>query len=133
MKSNVESEIMNTVKTTIQDHKMLAGIKDLIIAFSAGPDSVCLLDIVKNLYPDLTVHLVYINHGLRPVKYTQAEEDLTKKYAAKYKCKYSVVKIKVKKTKFGTEAAARAERYKVFLKVMKKTNSDRIALGHNLD
>ncbi len=133
MKTIWESEFFRTITSTIQEHNMLKGIQNLIIAFSAGPDSVCLLDVLKKLYPNLKMYLVYVNHGLRPAKYTRVEENLTKKYAAKYNCNYKIIKIKIKKTKYGPEATARIERYKAFLQVMKKTGCSRIAQGHNLD
>lgn len=113
---------------------MLAGVKKLIISFSSGPDSVCLLDILYTLYADtITFHLVYINHGLRPKKYLTIEQKLTKTYASQYHVDHTIIKINVTKGKTGIEAAARQMRYKTLLNHMKKIGAQRIALGHNLD
>lgn len=128
-----KTDLLKNVRNTVNEHEMLKGVKALIIAFSAGPDSVCLLDVIRELYPDINIHMIYINHGLRSAKETRIEENLTKKYAKKFKCSCKIVKIKIKKTKLGTEAAARAERYKAFMRIMQETGCKRIALGHNLD
>ncbi len=126
--------LIDKVKTTIKTHNMLDGVNKVIIAFSSGPDSVCLLDILHRLYADkITFHLVYVNHGLRPKKYLAIEERLTKTYASRYHVDYSIIKINVKKSKIGIEAAARQMRYKTLLNHMKKIGAQRIALGHNLD
>ncbi|UCG91873.1 MAG: tRNA lysidine(34) synthetase TilS [candidate division WOR-3 bacterium] len=126
--------LIEKVKTTIETNDMLQGVNKVIIAFSSGPDSVCLLDILHRLYTDkIRFHLVYINHGLRPKKYLNNEEKLTKTYATRYHVDYSIIRVNVKKSKIGIEAAARQMRYKTLLNHMKEISAQRIALGHNLD
>jgi len=134
MKKNFHRSLIEKVKTTIETDKMLTGVKKAIIAFSSGPDSVCLLDVLHTFYADkITFHLVYINHGLRPKKYLKIEENLTKTYALKCNINYSIIDINIKRGKTGIEAAAREMRYKALLNHMKKIGAQRIALGHNLD
>lgn len=113
---------------------MLKGVKKVLIAFSAGPDSVCLLNALHHLYRNkLKFCLAYVNHGLRPLKVMNFEENLTKEYAQKYKLAYKLLKVKVPQTKLGIEAKAREERYKALLAYMNKIGAQRIVLGHNLD
>jgi len=134
MKQNIREKISTEVQNTIEEHNMLKQVKKLVIAFSSGPDSVCLLNVLHTLYGDkIDFHLVYVNHGLRPQKYLKIEEDLTREYALKYNSKYRVINIKVKKKKIGLEAAARELRYSALLNYMNKINAQRIAIGHNLD
>ncbi|MEO0143188.1 MAG: ATP-binding protein, partial [candidate division WOR-3 bacterium] len=67
MKRNLVKDIVSEVKDTIEKYSMFEDVNRAVIGFSAGPDSVCLLDILKKLYGEkIDFHLVYINHGLRP-------------------------------------------------------------------
>jgi tRNA(Ile)-lysidine synthase len=126
--------LIEKVKATIEAHNMLKGVDKLIIAFSSGPDSVCLLDTLHRLYgKKIDLCLVYVNHGLRSKRILESEENLARKYASKYGCEYKVIKVKIKKKKIGLEAAAREKRYSVLLDYLKKVNAQYIALGHNLD
>lgn len=133
MKSDVR-EVLPTVHKTIETYGMLKHVKTLLLAFSAGPDSVCLLDILHRLYGKrIVLHLVYVNHGLRPKKCITRELNLVKRFAQEYDVGYAIVPVLIKKTKTGLEAAAREKRYAALLKTMKKIGAQRIALGHNCD
>ena len=113
---------------------MFKSVKRVVIAFSSGPDSVCLLDTLFNFYHDkIDFHLVYLNHGLRPQEYLSKEEALTKKYAMKYNIKYKIIPLKVSRTNLGSEGTARQMRHKVLCKYLRRINGQVIALGHNLD
>lgn len=113
---------------------MLKGVKKMVIAFSSGPDSVCLLDVLYSLYgKKIEFRIVYINHGLRPQRYLKKEELLTQKYAAQYNIKYKIIPVKVKKKRVGIEAAAREQRYHALMRYMNRVNAQRVCLGHNAD
>lgn len=127
-------KVLQTVQKTIETYNMLTQVKRLLLGFSAGPDSVCLLDVLHRLYSNrIVLHLLYVNHGLRPKKYIAHELDLVKQFAQKYSVDYDIVPVLIKKTKTGLEAAAREKRYAVLLNTMKKIGAQRIALGHNSD
>lgn len=122
------------VQDTIETHGMLEGSHRVLVAFSGGPDSVCLLDVLYRLYRTrFDLCLVYINHGLRPSRILQREERMVKDYARDYDIPYKIIRVKVKKGKIGLEAAARQERYAALHRCMQDLDADRIALGHNLD
>ncbi len=132
--SGIKEKVVREAQKTIEKYQMFQGAKKLVIAFSSGPDSVCLLDVLHTLYGErVEFHLVYVNHGLRPQKYLQREEDLTKRYALKYNISHTVRRIQVRKRKIGIEAAAREMRYDALLKYMDEINAKRIVLGHNCD
>lgn len=134
MGTDLKQTIINSVKKTVQEYDMFKGIERAIIAFSSGPDSVCLLDTLYNLYHNkIEFILVYVNHGLRKQEYLKKEEFLTEKYALKYNIKHKIIKLKLHKTKLGKEATARKMRYKALIKHMKQINGQAIVLGHNLD
>lgn len=113
---------------------MLLNVKKMVVAFSSGPDSVCLLDTLYQLYGQrIEIFIVYINHRLRQSNIIKKEIALTKWYAKQYKAKHKIIEIKVKKGKDGLEATARDERYSALLIHAKNIGAQRIALGHNLD
>jgi len=131
---NIVKQVLTTVENTIKKYKMFDGVDCAVIAFSSGPDSVCLLDVLHRIYGGkINFHLVYINHGLRAPESLNKEERLTKRYAEKYNLDYKIIKIKVKKTGTGIEDAARRKRYDVLLDYMEATDCRRIVLGHNCD
>jgi tRNA(Ile)-lysidine synthase len=130
----MREKLLKKVQKTIEKHTMLRGVTKVLIAFSSGPDSVCLLDVLNTLYGHkIEFHLIYVNHGLRSQRVLKFEENLTKIYASNYAINYKITTIKVRKKKVGIEAAAREERYHRLLHYMKKIDAQRIVLGHNLD
>ncbi len=134
MKKVCSENILGQIKETIEGARLLKGIKKAIIAFSAGPDSVCLLDTLHTLYSKkIEFFLVYVNHHLRPEKATRYEEELTGFYARRYNLNYKIIDIKVKKSRLGIEAEARRARYHSLVQYQKKIGAQVIFLGHNLD
>ena len=126
--------LADKVRATVEQYHMFDNVSKAIIAFSAGPDSVCLLDTLHGLYGEaVDFEIVYVNHGLRSGKALKREEKLTEDYATRYKIRYKILNIKVRKRKEGVEAAARAARYRALSRYQSKTGADRIVLGHNLD
>jgi len=134
MKSGIREKVLGETKKTIERHHMLKGVKKMVIAFSSGPDSVCLLDVLQMLYGKrIEFRLVYVNHGLRPQRNLKEEENLTKKYASQYNVRYKIIPVNVKKKKVGIEAAAREKRYHALFNYMNRINAQRVCLGHNAD
>jgi tRNA(Ile)-lysidine synthase len=134
MTSRVVQKLRENVTTAVEQHRMFDNVKKAIIAFSAGPDSVCLLDVLHSRFAEMIgFELVYVNHGLRSRSVLAHEEELTRDYAAHYGMRYKIIAITVKKAKEGIEASARAARYRALLDQMNKTGAERIVLGHNLD
>jgi tRNA(Ile)-lysidine synthase len=126
--------LIDNVRKCVKEHGMLDNVKKAIIAFSAGPDSVCLLDALQSLFgASIEFELVYVDHGLRSRRAIAREERMTKEYAARYRIRSEIIKIKVAKSKLGIEATARMARQRVLLKYAKRTRAQRIVLGHNLD
>jgi len=126
--------LIRRVEATISEHRLFDNVSRAIIAFSAGPDSVCLLDVLHNLYgPKVEFELVYVNHGLRPEKALRREEAKVRTYAARYRAEYKILNVKVSKKRLGIEGSARVARYSALQTYLRITGSQRIVLGHNLD
>ncbi|MGB9720884.1 MAG: tRNA lysidine(34) synthetase TilS [bacterium] len=134
MLSEFADNFLNQIKKTIKQSNMFIRVNKAVIGFSGGPDSVCLLDVLRSIYGSkMDFSLVYVNHGLRQEDILRAEENLTRYYAKKYKCGYKIIKIRIPKTGKGIEAEARERRYAVLIAYAEKISARRIVLGHNLD
>ena len=134
MRSKIDEELLDRVKATIDEHRLFDGVSKAVIAFSAGPDSVCLLDVIHRLYgAAMDLELVYVNHGLRSQKVLREEEHAVRRYAARYSVSYKVLKVSVRDRALGVEGAARQVRYAALETQRAKTGAQRIVLGHNLD
>ena len=134
MSAKAAQKLIEDVRKTAVEHRMFHDVKKAVIAFSAGPDSVCLLDVLSVLFgKKVEFELAYVNHGLRSRNILRREEQMVKKYAARYGLKSTILRIKITKQKVGIEAAARMLRYRVLGEYLEKTNAQRVVLGHNLD
>lgn len=130
----VVQKLRANVRRTIEQYQMFENVRKVIIGFSTGPDSVCLLDALHHLLSgEIELEIVYVNHGLRSKSVLGREEQLLRRYAARYGLNSNIVTVKVVNKGEGPEAAARAARYTALLGHMKKISAQRIVLGHNLD
>ncbi len=134
MDVRIVESVRRRVERTIAEHRMLDGVTKAMISFSAGPDSVCMLDVLHSIFAgQIEFELVYVNHGLRPSINLLREERMTQEYAARYATKCKILRVKVQKRKEGIEASARAARYRALNRHFARTGMQRIVLGHNLD
>ncbi len=129
------------VLKTIVQFKLIESGDKIVIGVSGGPDSMCLLNILKDIMSDETnklsfsICVAHVNHGIRE----EAEEET--KYVQDY-CKKNNIPIYIKRidvpkmareNKIGLEEAGRNARYKFFEEVVQETNSNKIAIAHNLN
>ncbi len=121
---------------TIKKNKLLKKGDRIVLAVSGGADSMCMLRLFCEIRCDwdLTLNVVHLNHGFRG-----EESDSDAKYVEK-KCKewgvglhsfYLDIQSMAKSENLGFEDVARRERYRLFFEVMKKTNSQKIAVAQN--
>ena len=109
----------------------------ILIAFSGGPDSVFLYNLLNFLKEEylLEISLVYINHNLRK----DVEDDLkfVKNFSEENEVPLYIESVDVRKyatdNKKSIELSARELRYEAVEKVMQNINYDKVATGHNLD
>ena len=109
----------------------------ILIAFSGGPDSVFLYNLLNFLKEEyfLEISLIYINHNLRK----DVEDDLkfVKNFSEENEVPLYVESVDVRKyateNKKSIELSARELRYEAIEKVLQNINYDKIATGHNLD
>lgn len=114
---------------------MLRGGETVLTAVSGGADSVALADVLVSLVPelDLKVHLVHVNHGLRPE--ADAEQLSVERLAGDLGVPCHVERVTVLREPpwEGLEAEARRARYGAFRAVAERIGAQRIATAHTAD
>ena len=130
-------EMLEKVKKTISKHRLLTVGERVIVGFSGGVDSLCLLHILKNLAEyDLELWALYINHSLRPAENLQEESllyDLGDKWGIRVK-EYTVnIPERLKEKPQSIQLLAREERYKIFNSFREEINACKVALAHHCD
>ena len=128
------------MKKKVEELKKSALIKKnekILIAFSGGPDSVFLYNLLFFLkeYYSIEISLIYVNHNLRE----DVENDLNfvEEFSKENNVPLYIESVDVRKyaaeNKKSIELAARELRYEAIEKVLQNLNYDKIATGHNLD
>ena len=106
----LKEQVLNTIKK----YDLINENDKIICGVSGGPDSICMLDILKDLKEELKFELIvcHVNH----IKYYVKRIDV-KKYADN--------------NKQGTEEAGRNVRYEFFEEILQKEGANKIAIAHN--
>ncbi len=121
----------------LQEHNLIQTSKQtIIIAVSGGSDSVALLHILSDLYPENPRIAVFIDHGLRPLE-TPAEKTLVEALTVSCSATFITLAVDVageqKERKCSIEEAARHLRYQALEKVREQYKGQYIAVGHTSD
>ncbi|MEW6053860.1 MAG: tRNA lysidine(34) synthetase TilS [Nitrospirota bacterium] len=130
--------LANKITATIKKFSMLSGGETVLAGLSGGPDSVCMLHILNGLREryKLTLHAVYIDHGLRPGETVQ-EREFCKKLCDSLNLQFVAKSVEVKsfaKTQgLNMQEAARQLRYATYDETAYELRADRISLGHTAD
>lgn len=121
-----------------QRNAILVKKDKIVIGVSGGPDSLCLLHLLKNLAPRfaLTLTVAHLNHRLRGDD-AQADEDFVRKIAADWHLPlfaetHNVAELAAQR-KQSVEEAARQVRYAFLWRVAAQVGANKIAVGHNAD
>ena len=131
-------DLINKVSATIKKYSMLSEKEKILVGFSGGPDSVCLLYILNNLKDKfmLDLHAVYIDHTMRPEETPEEIEFcelLCKRLNVAFLTKSIDVKAYAKEQGLNRQEAARKLRYRIFEETAYEINAHKIALGHIAD
>lgn len=129
--NNLENRILNTIKK----HNMIKPNTKVLVACSAGPDSMSLLHILHKYKEKLNITLgaVCIDHGIRLQGW--AEVELLKEYCKKndlnFHSFYDDVPRRSEEKKLSVETAGRQVRYGAFNYLVENFEYDYVALGHH--
>ncbi len=129
--------MIEKVKETIKKYNLIENGDRLVLGVSGGPDSITMLDILKNIKNsgelNFEIVVAHINHMIRTE--STDDEQYVENYCKKNGIKFYLKRIDVNEyannNKMGTEEAGRKIRYEFFDEVMKVTNSNKIAIAHN--
>ncbi len=129
--------ILETVKRTIADYKMVVSGNAVLVGVSGGPDSVALLHILQNLTSEygLRLAVAHLNHGLRKEADDEANFVATLSAGLGLACyikKEDVFRFR-HLSRLSLEEAARMRRYAFYGDIANRHHFDKVALGHQAD
>ena len=125
------------VLDTIKKYNLIEQNDKIICAVSGGPDSICMLDILRRIKEekkiDFEIIVCHVNHLIR--EEATDDEQYVENYCSKYQIPFFSKKIDVKRlaeqNKQGTEEAGRNVRYAFFEEIYQKEKATKIAIAHN--
>jgi len=129
-------DMLEKVKKTILEHKLITQGDKVLVALSGGADSVCLLVCLLALADalNLSVSAAHVNHGLRGQDADRDEEFVRslcdERGVPLYVHRADVSQV-AKERKVGLEEAGRYVRYSFFDDLMKEHGFDKIATAHH--
>ena len=134
MRKNLEDDCYNKVTKTIKKYNLIKNGDKIVVGVSGGPDSICLLDILRKIKnPTFNIIVAHINHMIR--EEADEDENFVKEYCNKNNIQFYSKSIDVQKiannNKISTEEAGRNARYEFFDEILKKTGGNKIAIAHN--
>ena len=131
--------MQDKVITFIEQHTLLAKSGTLVVAFSGGADSLCLLHLLYTLcgpqkqYPTVRLHVAHLNHQLRGAASTQEAEAIAH-LAAAWDIPYTIgtadVPALALRERRSLEDAGRIARYRFLREV---AHGQPIAVAHHQD
>jgi tRNA(Ile)-lysidine synthase len=130
----MEETVIERVLETITRYNMLPRASHVTVAVSGGPDSVCLLEVLRQMAPrfELKLSVAHFNHRLRGAA-SHEDEQFVAKLAARCGLRCYCASANVARSKDNLEQAARRARRTFFAELIRKGYTDRIALGHTRD
>jgi tRNA(Ile)-lysidine synthase len=133
-----KSPLVKSVLKVIQSQGLVRTGETLVVGVSGGPDSVCLLHLLRELQEPLEIrlHVAHLNHGLRG-----SEADADAEYVAELARSLGLPAtiqrqdVAAYRERHGgsLEEAAREVRYGFFARVAQSLGGDRVAVGHTAD
>ncbi|MCL6590336.1 MAG: tRNA lysidine(34) synthetase TilS [Firmicutes bacterium] len=129
--------MLEKVRATIEKHQLLTGGERIIVGFSGGVDSVCLLHLLWGMTDyRLELWAVYINYGLRPAENLE-EVKLLKRLGGEWGIKTKIHRVnlpeRLKQKPQSLQLLAREERFRFFKAFQAEIQAAKIALAHHQD
>lgn len=131
--------IKEKVEKTILKYDLIENGDKIILGVSGGPDSMCMLNILKGLQNtnlkklNYEIIVAHVNHMIREeaIEDEKYVEDYCKKNNIEFYSKSIDIPKIVNTKKIGEEEAGRIARYEFFDELLEKTKANKIAIAHN--
>jgi tRNA(Ile)-lysidine synthase len=126
------------VRRAIEQYRLLMPGETVTVGVSGGPDSLCLLHVLRQLAPDLSLklHVAHLNHQMRGEE-ADADADFVGELAAAWGLPATIASVDVPELarlhKLAPEEAARRARYAFLTRAANQIGARTIAVAHNAD
>lgn len=129
---------MDRVLEYIQENQMIEAGDKIIVGVSGGPDSVCLLFLLKRYKKmlDISLAVVHMEHGIRGKESAEDAafvENLCRDWEIPFFLYRKDVPKLSREWKCSEEEAGRRVRYEAFEEVRERIGAEKIAVAHNQD
>lgn len=121
--------LYETIKSTLQEEHLLTPDQAVLVAFSGGSDSLCLLDCLRELGYEL--HAAHLDHQLRASSGEEAEA--ARALANQMGVACTVGRETIESEGSSLEHSARRARYQFLCRVAHEEGLKAIATGHTAD
>lgn len=131
-------DVARQVRETIEREKLLTFGDTVVVGVSGGPDSLCLLHILRALSPELSLTLIvaHLHHGLRGDE-ADADAEFVRQLAADWglPCEigHADVPALARRYRLAIEETARRARYAFLGQVARRARAPVVAVAHNAD
>jgi tRNA(Ile)-lysidine synthase len=128
--------LINKVKEYIETNSMFSKGDSIVVALSGGPDSICMLHILKELEEEycLKLYAAHVNHCLRGAE-SDEDEEYSRSFCKALNIPFYSTRVDIQKYSkekgISCEMAGRELRYIFFNKIKNELKAQRIALAHN--
>ena len=128
--------LVKQVRQTIERYDLLPRGEPVVVGVSGGPDSLCLLHVLRQLAGDydLALHVAHLNHQIRGAE-AGADAAFVADLAAEWSLPCAIatrdVPALARQHKLAIEEAARQARYTFLAEVAGRVGSRTVAVGHN--
>lgn len=128
-------DLRSTVRAAISAHQMLASDAPVVVAVSGGPDSLCLLHVLRALYPAAPrLHVAHLDHMIRGAESAaeaQFVADLARAWGVPATVAAKDVPALAARERLNLHAAARQARYRFLAEVARDTGAQAVAVAHH--
>lgn len=132
--NNFSLTVKDKVLSALKEYSMLENTEKIVVGFSGGADSLCLLHLLNCLKEELNIKVVaaHINHGIRGEE-AQRDVDFAEEFCNKNKIDFKLLEAdcvnEAKKTGETLEECGRRIRYEFFNSLCDEKS--KIATAHN--
>ena len=133
-----DDPVITAVQSAVARHRLLTPGQKVVVGVSGGPDSVCLLHVLRHLAPqfEISLHVAHLNHGIRGQP-ADADASFVAELAAAWQLPCSIERVDVpalaRAGRLAVEEAARRARYDFLARLATRLGASSIAVGHHAD